>query len=103
MIVFAVHIVVWISALERRNRTAGGTFCQRNAESPGAKFEKTNSHHVMHDFEPYFCTEEKCRSPLDVPNTFEGLLGLLLVFLFFCWFVVFVVGVVLVFFFFLVF
>jgi len=29
----------------------------------------------MHDFEPYFCTEEKCRSPLDVPNTFEGLLG----------------------------
>jgi hypothetical protein len=28
----------------------------------------------MQDFEPYFCTFEKCKSPFDVSNSFEGLL-----------------------------
>ena len=30
--------------------------------------------HVMHDFEPYFCTVEECQAPFDVPNSFVGLL-----------------------------
>ncbi|KAF1966497.1 ankyrin [Bimuria novae-zelandiae CBS 107.79] len=30
--------------------------------------------HVMHDFEPYFCTYEACTAPFDVPNSFSGLL-----------------------------
>lgn len=35
---------------------------------------KQNSHHVIQDFEPYFCIFEKCDAPFDVPNSFEGLL-----------------------------
>ncbi|PON25383.1 hypothetical protein TGAM01_v205677 [Trichoderma gamsii] len=32
------------------------------------------SQHVIQDFEPYFCTLEKCKAPFDVPNSFDGLL-----------------------------
>ncbi|KAH7176809.1 hypothetical protein EDB81DRAFT_50270 [Dactylonectria macrodidyma] len=31
--------------------------------------------HVMQDFEPYFCIAEDCKTPFDVPNSFNGLLG----------------------------
>jgi len=36
---------------------------------------KRNSHHVIQDFEPYFCIFETCDAPFDVPNTFQGLLS----------------------------
>ncbi len=36
---------------------------------------KQTSHHVIQDFEPYFCIFDKCDAPFDVPNTFEGLLA----------------------------
>ncbi|KAK3998237.1 hypothetical protein QBC44DRAFT_346522, partial [Cladorrhinum sp. PSN332] len=29
----------------------------------------------MQDFEPYFCLVETCKSPFDVPNSFDGLLA----------------------------
>ncbi|KAH7127824.1 hypothetical protein B0J13DRAFT_645877 [Dactylonectria estremocensis] len=33
------------------------------------------SQHFMQDFEPYFCIFEDCKTPFDVPNSFNGLLG----------------------------
>ncbi|EJT68929.1 hypothetical protein, variant [Gaeumannomyces tritici R3-111a-1] len=49
-------------------------YCRFELRASDAEISRWTQH-VMHDFEPYFCTVEHCEAPFSSPDTFDGLMA----------------------------